>query len=97
MGLFGGVLLGLAFGDWRTVVLLGLAGMLGFGIGGAIAALLRMPTGLPPLRVGPAPLLLLLYVLVQGVVGLIGGASLGAVLGYLGNRELTERQRPRVR
>jgi len=43
------------------------------------------------------PLLLLAYVLVQGMVGIIGGASLGAALGYLENRKLAAEQRARVR
>jgi hypothetical protein len=36
MGLFGGVMLGLTFGDWKRVVLLGLASLVGFGIGGPV-------------------------------------------------------------
>jgi hypothetical protein len=93
MGLFGGVLLGLTFGDWKRVVLLGLAGMVGFGVGGAIAAAL----GMPPLIILDRPLLLELYVPVQAMVGLIGGASLGAALGYLEQRRLAEERTPRVR
>jgi hypothetical protein len=96
MGLFGGVMLGLALADWRRVVLLGLASMVGFGIGGAIAAALRMPTGLP-FDWDQPPLLLVLYVLVQAMVGLIGGASLGVALGYMEERRLAAEQRPRVR
>jgi hypothetical protein len=95
MGLFGGVSLGLTFGDWKRVVLLGLVGMVGFGVGGAIAAAM----GMPPLTFDweQPPLLLVLYVLVQAMVGLIGGASLGAALGYLEKRKLAEERRPRVR
>jgi len=95
MGAFGGLMLGLALADWRRVVLLGLAGMIGFGVGGAIAAAL----GMPVLGVDweQPPLLLVLYVLVQGMVGIIGGASLGAALGYLENRKLVEERRLRVR
>ena len=95
MGLFGGVLLGLTFGDWKRVVLLGLGGMIGFGVGGAIATAI----GMPPLTFDweQPSLLLGLYVVVQAMVGLIGGASLGAALGYLENRKLAERQRSRVR
>jgi hypothetical protein len=95
MGAFGGLMLGLALADWRRVVLLGLAGMIGFGVGEAIAAALGMPV------LGfdweHPPLWLLQYVLVQGIVGIIGGASLGAALGYLEERKLAEEQRPRVR
>jgi hypothetical protein len=93
MGLVGGALLGLTFGDWKRVVLLGLAGMVGFGVGGAIAAAL----GMPPLIILDRPLLLELYVPVQAMVGLIGGASLGAALGYLEQRRLAEERTPRVR
>jgi hypothetical protein len=95
MGLFGGVILGLTFGDWKWVALLGLAGMVGFGVGGAIAAAM----GMPPLTFDweQPSLLLVLYVLVQAMVGLIGGASLGAALGYLEQRRLAAEQRPRVR
>jgi hypothetical protein len=96
MGLFGGVVLGLTFRDWKWVVLLGLVGMVGFGVGGAIAVAMEMP----PLTFGweqRPPLMLVLYVLVQAMVGLIGGASLGAALGYLEERKLAEKRRPRVR
>jgi hypothetical protein len=95
MGAFGGLMLGLALADWRRVVLLGLAGMIGFGVGGAIAAALGMPV--LGIDWDQPPLLLVLYVLVQAMVGLIGGASLGAALGYLEHRKLTEERRPRVR
>ena len=95
MGAFGGILLGLALADWRGVVLLGLAGMVGFGIGGAIAAALGMPV--LGIDWDQPPLLLVLYVLVQVMVGLIGGASLGAALGYLENRKLADERSPRVR
>jgi hypothetical protein len=77
--------LGLALGDWRGVVLLGLAGIVGFGAGGAIAAALGMSLlGIDweqPLS------MLALYVLVQGMVGVVGGASLGLALGYLEGRK----------
>lgn len=102
VGLIGGVTLGLTFGDWKRVVLLGLAGMVGFGIGGAIAATLRIPLALYPFfadfgELWQAPLLLLRYLLAQAMVGLIGGASLGAALGYLENRSpASQRTRPRV-
>jgi hypothetical protein len=88
MGALGGIILGLALADWRGVVLLGLSGMVGFGIGGAIATVL----GMPPLTFDwEQPLLSqMLYVLVQGMVGIIGGASLGAALGYLERRKRVE-------
>ncbi len=102
IGLFGGVMLGLTFGDWKRVAALGLAGMVSFGIGGAIATALGMPFAIYPFFVDfaefqGAPLLLVQHVLVQAMVGLIGGASLGAALGYLEGRRLAEERRPRVR
>ena len=84
IGALSGLMLGLALADWKGVVLLGLAGMVGFGAGGAIAAALGMP--LLGIDWEQPPLLLMLYVLVQGMVGVIGGASLGAALGYLDGR-----------
>jgi hypothetical protein len=96
VGALGGLMLGLALADWRKVLLLGLAGMVGFGIGGAIAAAMGMPTGLPFEWEQPT-LLLMLYVLVQGMVGLFGGATLGTALGYLENRTRAQEPRPRVR
>jgi hypothetical protein len=93
----GGILLGLTFGDWRRVALLGLAAMVGFGVGGAIATALRMPMLAGLTFEWEQPPLLVLYVLVQGMVGLIGGALLGAALGYLERRKLAQGQRPRVR
>ena len=95
MGALGGILLGLALADWRGVVLLGLAGMVGFGVGGAIAAALGMPV--LGIEWDQPSLLLALYVLVQAMVGLIGGASLGAALGYLENRKLAAEREPGVR
>ena len=76
--------------------------MVGFGIGGAIATALGIPFAIYPFlvefgEIWEAPLLLLRYLLVQAMVGLIGGASLGAALGYLENRKLAEERRPRVR
>jgi len=95
MGALGGILLGLALADWRGVVLLGLAGIVGFGVGGAIATALRMP----PLAFDweQPPLQQVLYVLVQAGVGTMGGASLGAALGYLVRRKSVQERSPRVR
>jgi hypothetical protein len=95
MGAIGGILLGLALADWRGVVLLGLAGMVGFGVGGAIAAAF----GMPVLGIDweQPPLWLMLYVLVQAVVGIMGGGSLGAALGYLEHRKSATQGEPRVR
>jgi hypothetical protein len=88
MGALGGILLGLALADWRAVVLIGLSGMVGFGVGEAIATALGMPQFAFDWE--QPPLWQMLYVLVQGMVGIIGGASLGAALGYLVRRELDE-------
>ena len=95
MGALGGILLGLALADWRGVVLLGLAAMVGFGLGGTISTTL----GMPPFAFDweQPPLWQILYVLVQGVVGIIGGTALGAALGYLERRKLARERSPRVR
>ena len=102
VGLFGGVVSGLTFGDWKGVVVLGSAGLVGFGIGGAIAAALGMPFALYPffvefVELWRTPSLLLQHLLAQAMVGIIGGASLGAALAYLESRKLAEERRPRVR
>lgn len=97
-----GVVVGTALGfaldpdtpSLRKMAVMALAGLVGFGIGGAISAALRMP--FLSFDWEQPPLWLLQYVLVQGMVGIIGGASLGAALGYLENRKLAEEQRPPV-
>ncbi len=94
--------MGLVFGDFKRVAALALAGLVGFGIGGIITTALGMPFALYPFEVDfvklwQAPLLLLQHLLVQTMVGVIGGASVGAVLGYLESRKLAEERRPRVR
>jgi hypothetical protein len=83
-----GASLGLALGDWRTIVALAVAGAVGFGIGSLPADALRF--SIPLLRqLGEGGSI--------AIIGTIGGASLGAALGYLENRKLAERQSPRVR
>ena len=83
-----GASLGLAFGDWRTILALAVAGAVGFGVGLPAGDFLRF--SIPILRVLGEPGS-------YAVAGLVGGASLGAALGYLENRKLAEEQRPSVR
>jgi hypothetical protein len=76
--------------------------MVGFGVGGALTAALQMPFALYPFfaeftEVWQAPRLLLQHLLMQAMVGIIGGASLGAALGYLESCRLAAEQGPRVR
>ncbi len=79
-----GASLGLGLGDWRWVVTLGVVGGLGFGVGLLVGT--ALPTSLPE-RMN--------YTITVG--GVLGGASLGAALGYLEKRKLAEERRPRVR
>jgi hypothetical protein len=94
MGALGGLMLGVALADWRRAVLLGLAGMVGFGVGGAVAADLGIYV--EGIDVGPPLYQPGLYVLVLGMVGPIGGASLEGALGYSEYRKLAAERRPRV-
>jgi len=92
LGLVVGALLGLSLRSFRATVVLALWGLVGFGIGGLIAAALQgfplQPSeGLPSLQTAAF----------GAVEGIIGGASLGAALGYLESRKLASDQRPRVR
>jgi hypothetical protein len=83
-----GASLGAAFLDWRTIVALAVAGAVGFSIGSLPADSLRF--SIPIFRqLGEAGSV--------AITGIIGGGTLGAALGYLQNRKLAERQRPRVR
>ncbi len=92
LGLVVGALLGLPLRSFRGTVVLALAGLVGFGMGGVLAAALQ---GFPlhPSEDFPS----LRSAAFGAVEGIIGGASLGAVLGYLENRKLSSGQRPRVR
>jgi WD40-like Beta Propeller Repeat len=63
-----GAALGLAFGDWRKVIILGVVGSVGCGVG---------------LLAGGRLALLATQMAAYVFTGVIGGASLGAVLGYL--------------
>ena len=83
-----GASLGVAFLDWRTVVALAVAGAAGFGIGSLPADSVRF--FIPILRqLGEAGS--------YAITGIIGGALLGATLGYVEQRRLAEERRPRVR
>ena len=83
-----GASLGVAFLDWRTIVALAVAGAVGFGVGLPAGDFLRF--SIPILRaLGEAGSI--------AVAGLVGGASMGAALGYLESRKLAEETRPRVR
>lgn len=82
--------LGVAFKDWRTILGLAVVGAVGFGIG-YFAAAVRY--SIPIIRqVGGAGETEFI-----AISGIIGGASLGAALGYLESRRLASERRPRVR
>jgi len=80
-----GASLGVAFLDWRTILALGLAGALGFGIGFLAGDLLRASF---PVIKGLGSIV---------VAGMIGGASLGATLGILETRRPAGGRGQRVR
>jgi MFS family permease len=92
LGLVVGALLSLSVRSFGGTVVLALMGLVGFGIGGVIAAALQgfplQPSeGLPSLQTATF----------GAIEGIIGGASLGAALGYLERRKLAQERRPRVR
>ena len=92
LGLAVGALLGLSLRSFRGIAVLVLMGLVGFGIGGLIAAALQ---GFPS---RPSEGFLLLQGAAFGAVeGIIGGASLGAALGYLVRGEPVRERSPRVR
>jgi hypothetical protein len=83
-----GASLGAAFLDWRTIVALAVAGAVGFSVGNLPADYLRF--SIPIIgQLGETGGI--------AITGTIGGASLGAALGYLENRRQDQGQRPRVR
>ncbi len=83
-----GASLGAAFLEWRTIVALAVAGAVGFGVG-----------SWPWLSLGFSMIIRQLLGAAGSiaVAGLVGGASLGATLGYLQYRKLAEERSPRVR
>jgi hypothetical protein len=91
LGLVMGALLGLPLRSFRGTMVLALAGLVGFGTGGVLAAALQ---GFPlhPSEDFPS----LRSAAFGAVEGIIGGASLGAALGYLENRKLVEERSERV-
>ena len=95
-GMVGGAALGLVLGGWRRTVVLGLVGFVGFGLGETVVLYLQplvLDFSVDWAR-SPPPLWRLASV--EAIGGLIGGASLGAALGYLERRRSGE-EGPRVR
>ena len=96
MGLFGGAVvggsLGLAFGDGRRIATLAVAGAVGFGAGAVLGAFCVRGIFGEDLLVGTSGTIIL-----YALTGVIGGASLGAALGYSENHRLAERRGPRIR
>jgi hypothetical protein len=96
MGALGGAVvggsLGLAFRDGRRVATLAVAGAVGFGTGVIVGAFCVGGIFGENFLVGISGTIIL-----YALTGIIGGASLGAALGYLESRKLVVEQRPRVR
>ncbi len=84
-----GASLGAAFLDWRTIVALAVAGAVGFSVGSLPGGSLGFSIPIIRQLLGASGSI--------AVAGLVGGASLGAVLGYLEYRKLSQERRPRVR
>jgi hypothetical protein len=82
-----GASLGVAFKDWRTIVALVVAGAVGFSVGN-LADLIRFSVPIIK-QLGETGSI--------AITGIIGGASLGAALGYLERRKLVAERRSRVR
>ncbi len=92
LGLVVGAALGLSLRSGKSTAVLALMGLVGFGIGGTLAAASQ---GFP---LQPSEGLFSWQSAVFGAIeGLIGGASLGVALGYLEKRKLNEEREPRVR
>ena len=86
MGMFGGAIVGaslaLAFGDWqRRIVVLTSAGGVGFGAGAVIGTFALQGMFGEDFLVGTSGTIVL-----YAITGIVGGASLGASLGYLEHR-----------
>ncbi len=92
-GGLGGASLGVGLRTWGRVVPLAVAGALGFGVGwGAVDVLSR-----PLVEPGASGITLWWAILFMNIEGAIGGALVGATLGYLESRKRAEERRPRVR
>ena len=89
MGAVVGASLGAAFLDWKTILTLAVAGAVGFSVGSLPGGSLGFSIPIIRQLLGAAGSI--------AIAGLVGGASLGAALGYLEERKLAEEQRPRVR
>lgn len=87
-----GASLSLAFGDRRMIAPLAVAGAVGFSVGAWLFELISQ--GIPILsQLGEGES----FVNNVTIIGTIGGASLGAALGYLESRKQAQERRPRVR
>jgi len=83
-----GASLGAAFRDWRTILAMAVAGAVGFVVGALLVDFIQSAIPIPR-QVGETGNI--------AIIGIIGGASLGAALGYLEQRKLAAERRPRVR
>ena len=97
MGICGGAIVGaslaLAFGDWqRRIGVLTSAGGVGFGAGVVIGTFALQGMLGEDFLVGTSGTIIL-----YAITGIVGGASLGAALGYLEHHRVAEERRPRVR
>jgi hypothetical protein len=97
MGIVAGAIVGaslaLAFGDWeRRMIVLALAGGVGFAAGVIVGTLILQEMFGKDFLVGTSGTIVL-----YAITGIVGGASLGAALGYLEHRRVAEERRPRVR
>lgn len=92
-GGLGGASLGVGLRTRRRVMLLAVVGALGFGIGSGAVDVLSQPMMEP----GASGITFWWSILFMTIEGAIGGASLGAALGYLEKRELAQERRPRAR
>ena len=87
-----GASLGLTLGGSRMIGALAAAGAVGFGAGAWLSQLISQ--SIPTLgQLGEEES----FVINLATIGVIGGAFLGAAIGYLESRKPTQERRPRVR